>query len=263
VDWGFCFVYRDQAAVWHIKTILCLKSARLGRCYYAIKLDARQGIRRKLISAIAHLNFTTLLASVGVFVATLVGTAAAQAGEDDWIVLRPPGEHFSIYMPRGWQQDTPTGPHTVLSFISPDPAPPGWPGIAKCAVNDLPWPETAKNTQASLDAIIAKGISAEIASKVASVLLNPVVRENRVVRISNRVAWFLSYSGRYESLGSSGFYTIADAVTLTLPGKYYTVTCTASDTTEKLAEAAWVAWQPVLLSILGTFMLEDWGSLNR
>ncbi len=207
--------------------------------------------------AIAQLNFTTLLASVGVLVATLVGTAA-QAGEDDWIVLRPPGEHFSIAMPRGWQQDTPTGPHGVLSFITPDPAPPGWPGIAKCAVTDLPWPDTAKDTQASLDAVVAKGVPAEMASKVASFLLNPVVRETRVVRISNRLAWFFSYSGRYESLGSSGFYMIADAVTLVLPGKYYTVSCNASDTTAQLAEASWAVWQPVLISILGTFTVEDW-----
>ena len=146
----------------------------------------------------------TLLASVGVFVGTLVGIAAAQAGEDDWIVLRPPGEHFSIYMPRGWQQDTLTGPHKVLSFISPDPSPPGWPGIAKCAVTDLPWPETAKDTQASLDAIIAKGVPPN-GREGRLLLLNPMVRETRVVRISNRPAWFISYSGRYESLGARGF----------------------------------------------------------
>ena len=79
-----------------------------------------------------------------------------------------------------------------------------------------------------------------------------------MVRISDRLAWFMSFSGRYESLGSSGFYTTVDEVMLALPGKYYTVSCSASDTTAQLAEAAWSVWQPVLKSVIGTFVVEDW-----
>ncbi len=207
----------------------------------------------------AQLNLTTLFVGGGIFAATLVGTASAQTVRvtDDWVTLRPPGEGFRILMPPDWKQNTPRTPNGKLSFIAKQPAPSGRPGVTNCTVVVEVHPDTANYTQATIDAEVFNAPAPpEVTHAVTSILQDPSVRENRVVRISNQLAWFMSYSGSYESLDAK-VYLVAAAISLMRPGRTYNVTCSASDTTAQRGEAAWSAWQPLLMLILGTFTIED------
>jgi hypothetical protein len=210
----------------------------------------------------AQLKFTPLFVGVTIFAATVVDIASAQSVRvtDDWVTLRPPGGGFHILMPPDWKQDTPRTPNGKLSFIAKQPPPSGRPGVTNCLVTVLPSPDTANYTQATIDAEVSKGVPPEMASKVASFLQNPSVRENRIVRVSNQLAYFIGFSGSYESLNAK-VYAVAAAVTLIRPGQTYNVTCLAADTaTPQRGEAAWNAWQPVFMTILSTFMIEDWSA---
>ncbi len=83
-----------------------------------------------------------------------------------------------------------------------------------------------------------------------------MIRENRLVRVSNKPAWFIRLSGSYESLNAKGYGTEA-MVELMHQRQIYVIVCGAFDTTPQRGEAAWNAWQPILMLILGTFTLED------
>ena len=198
----------------------------------------------------------------GIFAATLIGAASAQSVTDNpnnWITLRPPGGGFRILMPPDWGPVTLRGPNEKLSFHAKQPAPSGRPGVTNCNVVVLPSPEMANYTQATIDAEISKGVPPDMVSQIASdTFQNSSVRGSGVTRVSNQVAWFLSFSGFYESL-NVGVYAVADVVELFRPDQTYTVLCLAADKTPQGGEVAWNAWQPVLMTILSTFVIEDWG----
>ena len=208
----------------------------------------------------AQLNLTTLVVGGASFAATLAGSASAQTVlrvTDDWVTLRPPGGGFQILMPPDWKQNAPRTPNGKLSFIAKQPAPSGRPGFTNCNVVVRVIPEIANYTQATIDGEVFNAPApAEVADPIMSALLNPSMRENRVVRASNQLAWFMSYSGSYESLNAK-VYAVSGMVMLMRPGRTYAVTCAASDITPQQGEAAWKAWQPILMLILGTFATED------
>jgi hypothetical protein len=206
-------------------------------------------------------GLTALFVGGGIFAATLVCPASAQTPRvtDDWVTLRPPGGGLRILMPPDWRQETPRAPNVKLSFIDKDKetAASGRPGHTNCTVVVGVNPDSANYTQAAIDAEVFNAPAPpEVTNEVAATLQEPLVRQNRVVRISNRLAWFISYSGSYESLNAK-VYTVAATVSLMRPGRDYNVTCGAADTTPQQAEAAWNAWQPILMLILGTLTIED------
>jgi len=205
-----------------------------------------------------RLNFTALFVGGGIFAATLVGTASAQTMRvtDDWVTLRPPGGGFHILMPPDWRQDTPRTPNGKLSFIAKQPAPSRRPGVTNCLVVVKATPDTADFTQAAIDEAFNAPAPPEVVQGIVSTLRDPSMRENRVVRVSNQSVWFMSYSGSYESLNAK-VYTVTASVMLMRRGQTYNVTCGAFDTTPQRGEAAWNAWQPILMLILGTFTTED------
>ena len=202
-------------------------------------------------------GLTALFVGGGIFAATLVGTASAETFRvtDDWVTLRPPGGGFHILMPPDWRQDPPRAPNTKFSFIAKQPAPSGRPGVTNCRVvaRDIP-PDF---TQAVIDELFKAPAPPDVAQEVGSGTLgDPVIRENRLVRVSNKPAWFIRLSGSYESLNAKGYGTEA-MVELMHQRQVYVIVCGAFDTTPQRGEAAWNAWQPILMLILGTFTLED------
>jgi hypothetical protein len=206
----------------------------------------------------AGLNLTALFAGGGIFAATLVGTASAQTMRvtDDWVTLRLPGGGFSILMPPDWRQDTPRTPNGKLSFIAKQPALSGRPGLTNCLVVVKATPDIADFTQADIDEAFKAPAPPEVVQGIVSTFRFPSIRENSLVRISNQPAWFTSYSGSYESLNAK-VYIVAASVMLMRRGQTYSVNCTAADTTPQRGEAAWNAWQPILMLILGTFTIEE------
>jgi hypothetical protein len=207
----------------------------------------------------AKLNLTTLFVGGGIFAATLVGPASAQTFRvtDDWATLRPPEGGFHILMPPDWRQDPPRDPNTNFSFIAKQPAPSGRPGVTNCRVTVKAIPDTADFTQAAIDEIFKAPAPPEVAQEIASTIFrDPSIRENRLVRVSNQPAWFMSYSGSYESLNAKA-YGVEAMVELMHRRQTYIIVCVASDTTPQRGEAAWNAWQPILMLILGTFTTED------
>jgi hypothetical protein len=112
------------------------------------------------------------------------------------------------------------------------------------------------STQAAIDEIFKAPAPTEVALEIASILRDPSIRENRLVRVSNHPAWFVSFSGSYESLNAK-VYGVEAIVELMHRRQTYVITCAAFDTTPQRGEAAWSAWQPMLMLILGTFATED------
>jgi hypothetical protein len=207
-----------------------------------------------------RLNLTALFVGGGIFAATLVGTASAQTVyrvTDDWVTLRPPGGGFHILMPPDWRQDPPRAPNTKFSFIAKQPAPSGRPGFTNCRVVVTAIPDGADFTPAAIDEIFKAPAPPEVAQQIASTTFrDPSTRENRLVRVSNHPAWFISFSGSYESLNAK-VYGVEAMVELMHGRQTYVVVCGAFDTTPQRGEAAWNAWQPILMLILGTFTTED------
>jgi hypothetical protein len=204
------------------------------------------------------LNLTALFVGGRILAATLVGTASAQTMRvtDDWVTLRPPGGGFHILMPPDWRQNTPRTPNSKLSFIAKQPAPSGRPGFTNCLVVVKATPDTADFTQAAIDEALSAPAPPEVVQGIVSTLRDSSIRENRVVRVSNQPAWFTSYSGSYESLNAK-VYIVSSSVIFMRPGQTYNVGCSASDTSPQRGEAAWNAWQSILMLILGTFTIED------
>jgi hypothetical protein len=195
----------------------------------------------------------------GIFAATtLVGTASAQTFRltDDWVTLRPPGGDFHILMPPDWRQNPPRSPHAKLSFIAKQPAPSGRPGLTNCRVVVTDIPDTPDFTQAAINELFSAPAPADVAQGIASTFRDPSIRENRLARVSNQPAWFISYSGSYESLNAK-VYGVGAMVELMHRRQTYVIGCSAMDTTPQRGEAAWNAWQPILMLILGTFTIED------
>jgi len=116
-------------------------------------------------------------------------------------------------------------------------------------------PDTPDFTQAAIDEIFKAPAPPEVAQGIASVFQAPSIRENRLVRVSNHPAWFISYSGSYESLNAK-VYGAGAMVELMYRRQTYVVFCGAFDTTPERGEAAWNAWQPIIMLILGTFTIE-------
>ena len=212
--------------------------------------------KKESASGKRSLNLTTLF--VGIFAATLVGPASAQTFRvtDDWVTLRPPGGGFSILMPPDWRQDPPRTPNTKFSFIAKQPAPSGRPGVTNCRVVVTAIPDTADLTQAVIDELFKAPAPPEVAQGIASTFGDPSIRENRLVRVSNHPAWFVSFWGSYESLNAK-VYGVGAFVELMHRRQTYVIGCNAFDTTPQRGEAAWNAWQPILMLILGTFTIED------
>jgi len=207
----------------------------------------------------AQLNLTTLFFGGGIFATTLLGTASAQTVyrvTDDWVTLRPPGGGFHILMPPDWRQDPPRAPNTKFSFIAKQPAPSGRPGVTNCRVVVTAIPDTADFTQAAIDEIFKAPAPPEVVQGLLSSFGSPSIRENRLVRVSNHPAWFISFSGSYESLNAK-VYGVGAFVELMQRGQTYAIVCGAFDTTPQRGEVAWNAWQPILMLILGTFTTED------
>jgi hypothetical protein len=184
------------------------------------------------------LNLTALFVGGRILAATLVGTASAQTMRvtDDWVTLRTP--------------------NSKLSFIAKQPAPSGRPGFTNCLVVVKATPDTADFTQAAIDEALSAPAPPEVVQGIVSTLRDSSIRENRVVRVSNQPAWFTSYSGSYESLNAK-VYIVSSSVIFMRPGQTYNVGCSASDTSPQRGEAAWNAWQSILMLILGTFTIED------
>jgi hypothetical protein len=189
--------------------------------------------------------------------ATTLAVAASVPG--DWIRLQPPGENFHIFMPPDWQQSPPIAQNaTKLSIVAPSSRGPGY--FAKCAVIVMATPNTANYTQAQLDAYIAKGVPDGMVNMIASEIQGFSLRARTVTNVADRPAFFLSFAGRFVTAGA-GVYTVAAQIAELRPGKTYDVTCTASDATEsstpQQAEIAWRAWQPDIMTILSTFVIDD------
>jgi hypothetical protein len=207
--------------------------------------------KKESASGKRSLSLTTLFVGGGIFAATLVCPASAQTPRvtDDWVTLRPPGGGLRVLMPPDWRQETPRAPNVKLSFIDKDkePGASGRPGHTNCTVIDGVNPDTANYTQAAIDADVFNAPAPpEVTDAATSIFQNVSLRANRVVRVSNQLAWFISYSGSYESLNAK-IYSVTATVALMRPGRDYSVTCGASDTTPQRAEAAWNAWQPILM----------------
>jgi hypothetical protein len=117
-------------------------------------------------------------------------------------------------------------------------------------------PDTADFTQAAIDEIFTAPAPPEVAQGLLSSFGSPSIRENRLVRVSNHPAWFISFSGSYESLNAK-VYGVGAFVELMHRGQTYGIICGAFDTTPQRGEVAWNAWQPILMLILGTFTTED------
>jgi hypothetical protein len=202
-----------------------------------------------------RLNLTALFVGGGIFAATFLGTASAQTMRvtDDWVTLRPPGGGFRILMPPDWKQTTPRDP-MKLSFVAKLPAPSGRPGVTNCNVGVEAIPNNF--TQADIDEVYKSPAGPETIQPLASGIPDFSLRENRLVRVSNQPAWFLTYLGSYD-LNAKKVYMVMASVMLSRRGQAYTVTCFTSDMTPQLDEAAWNAWQPIIMLILGTFTVED------
>jgi hypothetical protein len=195
----------------------------------------------------------------GIFAATLVGTASAQTFRvtDDWVTLRPPGGSFRILMPPDWRQNPPRSPNAKLSFIAKQPTPSRRPGVTNCRVEVVAIPDGPDFTQALIDELFKAPAPPETAQEIASTIFrDPSIRENRLVRVSNQPAWFIRVSGSYESLNAKVYGEMA-MVELMYRRQTYVIICGAFDTTPQQGEAAWNAWQPILMLILGTFAIED------
>jgi hypothetical protein len=201
------------------------------------------------------LSLTALLVGGGILV-TVVGTASAQTKRvtDDWVTLRPPGGGFRILMPPDWKQTTPRDPNEKLSFVAKLPAPSGRPGVTNCNVGVEAIPNNF--TQADIDEVYKSPAGPETIQPLASGIPDFSLRENRLVRVSNQPAWFMTYLGSYD-LNAKKVYMVMASVMLSRRGQAYTVTCFTGDMTPQLDEAAWNAWQPIIMLILGTFTVED------
>jgi hypothetical protein len=205
------------------------------------------------------LNLTALFVGGVIFAVSLVGTASAQTFRvtDDWVTLRPPGGGLHILMPPDWRQDPPRSPNAKLSFIAKQPAPSGRPGFTNCRIVETAIPDGPDFTPAAIDEFFKAPAPPELVQQIASgTLQNPSIRDNRLVRVSNHPAWFISFSGSYESLNAK-VYGVEAMVELMHGRQTYVVACGAFDTTPHGGEVAWNAWQPILMLILGTFTSED------
>jgi hypothetical protein len=203
-------------------------------------------------------GLTELIVGGGIFAATLVCPASAQTFRvtDDWVTLRPPGGGFRILMPPDWRQNPARSPNSKLSFIANQPAPSGRPGVTNCRVEVAAIPDGPDFTQAAIDELFQAPASPEMAQGMVSSFRDASIRENRLVRVSNHPAWFISYSGSYESLNAK-VYGAGAMVELMYRRQTYVIFCGAFHTTPERGEAAWKAWQPILMLILGTFVIED------
>ncbi len=187
--------------------------------------------------------------------AMLVGTASAETFRvtDDWVTLRPPGGGFRILMPPDWKQTTPRDPSGKLSFVAKLPAPSGRPGVTNCTVGAEEIPNSF--TQADIDEAYKSAAGPEAIQALASGIRDFSLRENRLVRVSNQPAWFMTYLGSYDLNAKKGYLVVA-SVMLMRRGQTYIVSCFTSDMTPQLGEVAFNAWQPIIMLILGTFTFE-------
>jgi hypothetical protein len=101
-------------------------------------------------------------------------------------------------------------PNAKLSFIAKQPAPSGRPEVTNCRVEVTAIPDGPDFTQALIDELFKAPAPPEMAQEIASTIFgDPSIRENRLVRVSNQPAFFISISGSYESLNAKVYGEMA------------------------------------------------------
>lgn len=188
--------------------------------------------------------------------ACLPGVADAQV-TSDWVTMRPPGAGFRILMPPDWETTTPRGRNTRILIRPRQSVPSGRPGFANCNVVVRAEPSLSGLSQAELDAdVLANPLSTADARNMTGTLSNLTIRENRTGRVNNRPAYIVVASGDYETVNAKVHMVMAQAFVFR-PGTVLAANCGAGGGTSEQAEAAWAAWRPVLMAVLGTWVLED------
>lgn len=199
------------------------------------------------------------LAAILAFMLSWAAPAEAQVTPltQDWITLQPQGAGFRIRMPPDWEQTTPRMPNTKVVFQTRAGASYGKPGFANCNVVARSMPETARLSQAQIDADVSSGPVGEAEARNAIGPLSEArMRVNDVSQVDNRPAFFIVGSGNRAI--ANGKVHMVTAVALVLrPGRSFAVGCNAGGATRQEADAAFASWVPVLGSVINSFATEN------
>jgi hypothetical protein len=177
---------------------------------------------------------------------------------NDWVTYRPVGAGFRVVVPPNWTPETSRDPNVRLLVR----APASGTAFADCEIVVRLDPRISQadvqefgSTSATDDFWINSinrifGISIEI----------PIisVHERRLTRISNMPAHFRIFSHIYGNPNAHvrTISTTASIMLMTV-GKMYMINCSVGSISQRNSENAWIYWRPIIMAILGTWVIED------